>query len=121
MASAGRIREVNDGGEPLSWVPMDACTLPTAEQPFRLAEFDDLFTSALQRVDRVAPTRLRLELAATAEAKARDLAARESECCSFFTFTFGADGSDTVRMDIDVPTGRVDVLDGVVAQIVRTA
>jgi len=29
----------------LAWVPA-ACTLPTAEQPLRPAEFDALFTSA---------------------------------------------------------------------------
>ncbi|GAA3063227.1 hypothetical protein GCM10010464_29520 [Pseudonocardia yunnanensis] len=29
----------------LAWVPVDACTLSTAEQPTRLAELDDLFAS----------------------------------------------------------------------------
>ena len=28
---------------PDDWAP-DACTLPTAERPLRVAEFDDLFT-----------------------------------------------------------------------------
>jgi hypothetical protein len=34
------------------WVP-EACTLPTVEQPFRVAEFDDLFAVALCDVRRV--------------------------------------------------------------------
>jgi len=38
-----------------AWVPVDACTLPTREQPLRLAEFDELFASTLRAVS--APTR----------------------------------------------------------------
>jgi hypothetical protein len=34
----------------------DACTLPTAEQPLRLAEFDELFATAVRRVDTVSTT-----------------------------------------------------------------
>lgn len=30
----------------VGWVPVEACTLPTAEQPLRLAEFADLFAAA---------------------------------------------------------------------------
>ncbi|MBE1490368.1 hypothetical protein [Plantactinospora soyae] len=45
----------------LGWAP-SACTLPTTEQPLRVAEFDALFTDAVQTVARPAPTRLRLEL-----------------------------------------------------------
>ncbi len=30
------------------WVP-DACTLPTVDQPLRVAEFDDLFARAAKR------------------------------------------------------------------------
>jgi len=35
-----------------SWVP-DACTLPTAERPLRLAELDDLFATAVRAVHRL--------------------------------------------------------------------
>ncbi|HET6741695.1 MAG TPA: hypothetical protein VFH76_22285 [Kribbella sp.] len=38
--------------ENLTWVP-DACTLPTAERPFRVAEFDQLFAEHLRSTDRV--------------------------------------------------------------------
>lgn len=40
----------------------DACTLPTAQQPLRLAGFDALFATALAVVRRPEPTRLRLIL-----------------------------------------------------------
>ena len=33
----------------LPWVAPDACTLPTAERPLRVAEFDDLFANAAAR------------------------------------------------------------------------
>ncbi|MGW3610442.1 hypothetical protein ACWD6N_11205 [Micromonospora sp. NPDC005163] len=43
------------------WVPQ-ACTLPTVERPLRLAEFDELFASAVVGVERVDRLRVRLEL-----------------------------------------------------------
>jgi len=103
-------------GTGTSWVPKDACTLPTAERPFRLAEFDELFRR-LRRIDRVAPTRLRLVVAETGGVaeRARDLAARETSCCSFFAFTVSVSGDDVV-IDIQVPRERVVVLDGIAAQ-----
>src|SRR2546422_10482299 len=96
-----------EDGSCASWVPRDACTLPTAERPFRLAEFDELFRG-LRGIDRVAPTRLRLvvqETGGVAE-RARELAARETSCCSFFDFTVSAVGADVV-IDVQVPPERV--------------
>lgn len=93
------------------WVP-EACMLPTIEQPVRVAEFDDLFALALRDVQRPEPARLRLILDPTVEASARDLVARESECCSFFTFTISRAAAELV-IDIDVPAGQVAVLDGI--------
>ncbi len=51
-----------------------ACTLPTAEQPLRLAEFDELYATAVQAVDVIAPTRTRMRLTGPAglEAQVRD-------------------------------------------------
>jgi hypothetical protein len=49
------------------------------------------------------------------EASARDLADRESECCSFFTFDFEAAGDDDV-MYVGVPPSHVDVLDALEAR-----
>jgi hypothetical protein len=98
------------------WAPQ-ACTLPTAERPLRLAEFDDLFTTALREQRRLAPTRLRWRLDPAAEASAWDLTARESACCSFFAFIFDGDGDgDSVRLDVQVPEAHVDVLDALAAR-----
>jgi DNA-binding transcriptional MerR regulator len=85
------------------WVP-EACTLPTAERPLRLAGFDDLFATALHGQQRLSPTRLRWSLDPAAQQTARDLTGRESACCSFFAFTFAA-GGDLVQLDVEVPRG----------------
>jgi hypothetical protein len=53
-----------------------------------MAEFDDLFATALRGQQRVSATTLRWDLDPAADATARDLAGRESSCCSFFSFTF---------------------------------
>jgi hypothetical protein len=95
-------------GEP-GWTPR-ACTLPTTERPLRLAEFDDLFATALRGQRRLSATALRWDLDPAAEATARDLTSRESDCCSFFVFTFHAAGA-TLRLDIGVPVAHAGVLD----------
>jgi hypothetical protein len=96
------------------WAP-DACTLPTAERPLRIAEFDGLFTFVV-RADRREPQRLDLTLRPTVEAAARDLARRESECCSFFTFEFEPVG-DGLVMHIAVPPSQIEVLDAIEARV----
>ena len=97
---------------PEDWAP-DACTLPTADRPLRVAEFDDLLTFVV-RTDRRQPQRLDLVLRRIVEAPARDLARRESACCSFFTFEFESTGDDLV-MHIGVPPEHVAVLDALEA------
>jgi hypothetical protein len=92
---------------PEDWAP-DACTLPTPERPLRVAEFDEFFAAVLQST-RPQPTRLDLVVPRAAEATGRDLADRESECCSFFTFEFEPVG-DAVVIHISVPPSHVDVL-----------
>src|SRR4051794_9045070 len=97
-----------------NWVPA-ACTLPTTEQPVRSAEFDRLF-KAVVAIDRGSPTAVRLTVTDTewtADAVA-DLAARESQCCSFFSFAVTA-ASGTVTMDVAVSAGHVAVLDALQA------
>ncbi|MEU5943893.1 hypothetical protein ABZ807_33200 [Micromonospora sp. NPDC047548] len=98
------------------WVPQ-ACTLPTGERPLRLADFDDLFATALREQRRLAPTRLRWRLDPEAEDTARDLTARESRCCSFFTFTLTRTDS-AVEVDVRVPDAHVEVLDALAARAV---
>jgi hypothetical protein len=96
---------------------IDACTLPTAEQPLRLAEFDDLFATAVRGVHRKDPTRVRLDLTPepAVAARAADLAVRETRCCSFFTFTLAASGGQ-LSLDIAVPAERADVLAALAAR-----
>jgi hypothetical protein len=93
-----------------SWVPA-ACTLPTSEQPLRIAEFDELFTTSIHRVERRSAERAVFMVAAEAEAVARDLAAREVECCSFFDFDFAPAAGDAVALTVGVPPNQVAVLD----------
>lgn len=94
-----------------SWVPAGACTLPTAEQPLRVAEFAELFRASLREVARVSPGHLRLVLDPGVADAARTLVAREVECCTFFRFAV-AGGRDGVTVDVRVPPARAEVLDG---------
>ena len=98
------------------WVPQ-SCTLPPIERPVRIADFDRLFTDAVRAVDRPDPTRLTLQLepSATVAAQAANLMARETACCSFFTFTLVATGG-ALRLEVSVPDGQVEVLDALEAQ-----
>ncbi|MCC3764701.1 hypothetical protein K3N28_16715 [Glycomyces sp. TRM65418] len=101
----------------LAWVPADACELPTAERPLRLAEFEDLFATAVTGLDRPAPTRLRMALSPdpAAAARAAELAVRETGCCGFFAFALTA-VEHTLTLEVSVPQGRTEVLDGLAAQ-----
>ncbi|MEU8076804.1 hypothetical protein AB0B31_15280 [Catellatospora citrea] len=98
-------------GEP-GWVP-PACTLPTAEQPLRQAEFDALFSTALRAGVRLDGRRLQLTLVGEPSLRAavEDLAARETECCSFFAFTVTSPAPGRVVLDVEVPAAHTDVLD----------
>ncbi|MEV3961535.1 hypothetical protein AB0M34_11650 [Nocardia sp. NPDC050193] len=91
------------------WVT-DACTLPTVEQPIRVAEFDDFFVSSVRASSRPVPTQLDLVLADGAEPAGRDLAARETDCCSFFSFTFDSAETGPV-MHVAVLSAYTEVLD----------
>ena len=97
----------------------DACTLPTVERPLRLAEFDNLFATAVREVEVLAPTHARMRLTGPGglEAQVRDLTVRETGCCSFFDFavtgTPAADG-EVVVLDVNVPAAYTDVLTSLV-------
>jgi len=101
----------------LDWVADDACTLPTAERPLRVAEFDALFAERLVRVERKSPNSARIELTSGAEtvALAQDLTERETSCCSFFSFSVSST-DDATTIEVDVPTSRADVLEALVAR-----
>jgi hypothetical protein len=93
------------------WVP-EACTLPVAERPLRLAGFDALFAEAATGLERVDAGRLRLVLKADPRTagRAAELAARETGCCSFFTFVLTATGG-ALTLEVVVPERHVAVLD----------
>jgi hypothetical protein len=91
------------------WVSQ-ACTLPTAQRPLRLAEFDALFAHGLTAQERISLTVLRWTLDPSVELAARDLTARETACCSFFTFDFTTEGQ-AVQLEVAVPPARAEVLD----------
>ena len=93
-----------------SWAP-DACTLPTLERPLRAADFDAVFAATVRGLDRVGPTRLRLDLEPSPAAAARtaELAAAETGCCSFFTFALTVTAG-ALTLDITVPQQYAPVL-----------
>ncbi|MEV0684941.1 hypothetical protein AB0I35_13855 [Nocardia sp. NPDC050378] len=96
------------------WVS-PACTLPTAEQPTRVAEFDRLFRSSARTTRRPDRTRLEVLLDPGAEVVARELSERESRCCSFFTFDFTVE-EEGLMMRVGVPANHVEVLDAFAAR-----
>jgi hypothetical protein len=93
----------------------DACTLPTAERPLRLAEFEDLLAGHLTDMSR-AGDRLRLSLSGDAGLRERvaDLASRETACCSFFDFALSGT-ADAVVLEVGVPAERREILDALAA------
>ena len=101
----------------MTWVP-PSCTLPTAEQPLRVAEFDELFATAVTGARRNAPERLTLHLTPTPEvaATAAGLAMKETGCCSFFTFSLTA-GAGELTLDVTVPPAHVAVLDALAGRL----
>lgn len=94
----------------------EACTMPTSERPLRLAEFDDLFATAVRSVEcRGTDVRMHLAGAEGLADRVRDLTARETSCCSFFTFN--VDGTDEdLTVDISVPPARQEILDALAAR-----
>ncbi|MFG1925360.1 hypothetical protein [Cryptosporangium sp. NPDC048952] len=89
----------------------ESCTLPTAERPLRVAEFDALFAASVRGVERLAPEHLVLTLGDFDRATVEDLIARETACCSFFTFTLNES-----TLHVEVPAAHVAVLDSLASR-----
>lgn len=88
-----------------------ACSLDGPGMTERLAEFRELFADALVGRDRTAGgIRFRFRANEAIESRVRDLARRENECCSFFTFTITVAGGE-VLWDASVPADARPVLD----------
>ncbi len=100
----------------LEWAP-SACTLPTAEQPLREAEFASLFSSAVG-VTRPSRGELRIAFPASEDlaGTAASLAARETRCCSFFTFTLTVAAGE-LTLGVSVAEPHVEVLDALAARV----
>lgn len=105
-----------EGDLTASWVP-EACSLPIAERPLRVAEFDELFSSAVLHLERPEPGRVELALDPTAEVAANTaaLVVRETACCAFFTFTLTATAGQ-LRLTVTVPAAHIAVLDALAAR-----
>lgn len=89
----------------------DACTLPTQQRPLRLAEFDDLFARAARSVTRQGlAVRIHLVGDRGLRERVRDLAERESTCCSFFTFLVEG-REDDLMLTVSAPAERREILD----------
>ena len=105
----------------------EACTLPTVERPARSAEWGSIFRQVLATESFGAQRgRLTFPQDAALETRARELASKETACCSFFTFDFGAGvdaaGALTMTLDVSVPPSQSAVLDAFLgwAEGVRT-
>ena len=105
--------------ESFDWAP-SACTLPTVERPLREAEFENLFASSLTDAVRTSPTGAELTLTLESVPRARDLAARETSCCSFFSFEIREENREAV-LSITVPTAHTAVLDELLDVALRAA
>lgn len=103
-----------------SWAP-ETCSLPIAERPLRVAEFEELFSSAVLGLDRPKPGRLELALDPTAEVAASmaALMVRETGCCSFFAFTLTATDGRLI-LEVAVPPTHVTILDELQARAATT-
>lgn len=89
-----------------------ACSVPAADHPLRVSEFDALFAGSLAGLERVDATTqdLRFRFEPGLDRSIGELAARETECCSFFTFTL--DRAEGLGLRVRVPGQYVEVLDG---------
>jgi cell wall-associated NlpC family hydrolase len=96
----------------LGWADVEACTLPTAQRPLRVAQLDDLFTTHLRSIEHPRDNAVRMVLVGdTALAqRTQALADAESSCCTFFTFTVSPLDDGQVALDIRVPAAYADVL-----------
>jgi hypothetical protein len=102
----------------LAQVP-EACTLPTVEQPLRVAELDRLFAVA-NAAEWLGPMQARIGLPSSPQiaAEAADLVVRETRCCPFFTFSLAASAGQ-LHLDVAVPERQVPVLEALVGRIER--
>ena len=96
-----------------------ACTMPTSERPLRLAEFDSLFADSVRSVALEGDLAwMHLTGPEGLRDRVRDLAERETACCSFFSFVIDGE-SDDVIMQVAVPPEHRDILKALSARAVE--
>jgi MerR family transcriptional regulator, copper efflux regulator len=86
-----------------------ACTLSVDETPDRVEEWRDALESAQTREATPDGYRLRFSKDPAFAARLADLAAREVECCAFFTFRVTVTHTDLV-LDVLAPTEAHDMI-----------
>ena len=90
---------------------IEGCALPDASRAGRVREWHDLLARARYREAIAGGVRLHLPLATTPQAAA--LAAAETQCCSFFTFTLHI-SQDGALLEIRAPRERLSQLFAIV-------
>lgn len=104
------------GSPDLQWIP-DTCTLPTVDRPLRVAAIDQFVIDSVLSIDQVDPTTLRLIIDGAAIDRARDLAAQETVCCTFFDFTMTPLADGTATMQVSAPAAQLPVLEALAARM----
>lgn len=103
------------------WCAPDACSLPIADQPGRVAEWDTLFRTAVRTIETVpAGVRFELDRSRAGVAAVADLADRESQCCAFFTFGVTV-RSETLALSVGADREHADVVEALAARALRLA
>lgn len=107
----------------MTWIPEESCTLPTDDRPLRAAEFDEMFARHLVEVKRPKPTSAVFVLDGGNDlpVRARDLAARETACCSFFTIDVSEQRPGAVQMHVSVPASRMQIISALIARAEKSA
>lgn len=94
----------------LDWCSPEACSLPSADQPARVVEWDALFAEAVCDVSPTAGgVRFAVDRTAARPAAVADLADRESQCCAFLVFTLHI-GDGTLDLDVTSGAGHAEVV-----------
>ena len=98
------------------WCAPEACSLDSAQQPARVAEWDHLFAVGVRAVTPVdGGVRLDLAPARGQAAAVADLADREAQCCLFFRFDL-AIADETLALTIRTDPAYGSVVDALAAR-----
>jgi hypothetical protein len=101
------------------WCAPDACSLPVADQPGRVGEWDTLFQKAVREIETVpGGVRFELDRSRAKVAAVADLADRESQCCAFFTFGVRV-ASDALALSVDADPEHAEVVQALAARALR--